>query len=94
MLLLSKLKPVKQAADSYWLQLPVIRETEIQLATLLLFSVFKLVHAPGKIRVVRILDLALHTIRNSAIRPDVMKARTALEQHNTCGEACARISRY
>jgi type II secretory pathway component PulF len=85
--LLFKIKPVKRAVDHILLQLPIIRETEIRLAVVLFFATFRLAYEAGGLGVVHMFDLAWHTVRNGAIRQDLLKARRILEQNGTFGDA-------
>ena len=85
--LLFKLQPVKRAVDLVLLQLPLLRETEIRLAVVLFFATFRLAYEAGGLGVIVIFDLAWRTVRNDAIRQDLLKVRQILAQNGTFGEA-------
>ena len=85
--LLFKIQPVKRAIDLVLLQIPIIRETEIRLAVVLFFATFRLAYEAGGQGVVHMFDLAWQTVRNDAIRQDLLKARQILEQNGTFGDA-------
>jgi type IV pilus assembly protein PilC len=85
--LLFKIQPVKRVVDFVLLQIPLIRETEIRLAVVLFFATFRLVYETGGQGVVRMFDLAWRTVRNDAIRQDLLKARRILEQNGTFRDA-------
>ena len=85
--LLFKLQPVKRAVDLVRLQLPLLRETEIRLAVVLFFATFRLAYEAGGLGVVAMFDLAWRTVRNGAIRQDLLKVRQILADHGTFGEA-------
>ncbi len=87
--LLFKIQSVKKAMDLVLLQLPLIRETEIRLAVALFFSTFRLAYEAGGLGVVVMFDLAWQTVRNDAIRQDLLNARRVMEQNGTFGEAFA-----
>ncbi len=85
--LLFKIQPVKRAIDLVLLQIPLIRETEIRLAVVLFFATFRLAYEAGGLGVVRMFDLAWQTVRNDAIRQDLLKARQILAENGTFGDA-------
>jgi type II secretory pathway component PulF len=85
--LLLKIPLVKEAVDRLLLQLPVVRETEIRLAVVLFFGTFRLVYEAGGLGVLPMFDLALSTVRNSAVRRDLLQARRILERQGTFGDA-------
>lgn len=85
--LVLRIRLVKEAADRLLLQIPVIRETEIRLAVVLFFGTFRLMYAAGGLGVLPMFDLALSTVRNSAVRRDFSKARRILERQGTVGDA-------
>ena len=85
--LLFKIQPVKRAVDLVLLQIPLIRETEIRLAVVLFFATFRLAYEAGGLGVVVTFDLAWQTVRNDAIRQDLLKARRILAQNGTFGDA-------
>jgi type II secretory pathway component PulF len=87
--LLFKLPLVKRVIDLGLLQIPLIRETEIRLAVVLFFSTFRLAYEAGGLGVVVMFDLAWQTVRNDAIRRDLLKARRIMEQNGTFGDAFA-----
>jgi type II secretory pathway component PulF len=89
---LLKLHTVKARVDSLLLQIPVIREAELGLGTVLFFSTFRLAYEAGGLGVVAMFDLACQTIRNSAIRQDWLKARRVLEQHGTFADAFGQLT--
>ncbi|MGA9778437.1 MAG: type II secretion system F family protein [Limisphaerales bacterium] len=85
--LLFKIQSVKRAADFVLLQLPLLRETEIRLAVVLFFATFRLAYEAGGLGVVVIFDLAWRTVRNGAIRQDLLQVRQILAENGTFGEA-------
>lgn len=87
-----KFDPVKTVVDHILLQIPLLRETEIRLADVLFFSTFRLAYDAGGLDVNVMFDLALQTVRNSAIRQDLLKARRVIEQNGTIGDAFATSS--
>ena len=78
---------MKRAVDLVRLQLPLLRETEIRLAVVLFFTTFRLAYEAGGLGVVAMFDLAWRTVRNDAIRQDLLKVRQILADHGTFGEA-------
>ena len=90
--LLLKLRTVKAGVDSFLLQIPVIREAELGLGTVLFFSTFRLTYEAGGLGVVTMFDLASETIRNSAIRRDWLKARRILEERNSFADAFGQLT--
>jgi type II secretory pathway component PulF len=90
--LLLKLGSVKAGVDSLLLQIPVLREAELGLGTVLFFSTFRLTYEAGGLGVVTMFDLASETIRNSAIRRDWQTARRVLEEHGTFADAFGQLS--
>lgn len=84
---LMKLEPARQFIDRALLQMPLIRETEIRQANVLFFSTFRLVYEAGGLGVTTMFDLAWGTIRNRAIREDLLGAREVMEQNGTIGDA-------
>jgi type IV pilus assembly protein PilC len=87
--LLFKMPPVKRVIDLGLLQIPLIRETEIRLAVVLFFATFRLAYEAGGLSVVVMFDLAWQTVRNDAIRQDLLNARRIMEQNGTFGDAFA-----
>ena len=85
--LLFQSQPVKRAVDLVLLQIPIIRETEIRLAVVLFFATFRLAYEAGGLGAVVMFDLAWQTIRNDAIRQDLLEARRVLERNGTFGDA-------
>ena len=85
--LLFKLQPVKRAVDLVRLQLPLLRETELRLAVVLFFATFRLAYEAGGLGAVVMFDLAWRTVRNDAIRQDLLKVRQILTENGTFGEA-------
>jgi type II secretory pathway component PulF len=85
--LLFKTQPMKRLVDLVFLQIPIMRETELRLAVVLFFATFRLAYESGGIHVIRTFDLAWQTVRNDAIRQDLLKARGILEQNGTFGDA-------
>jgi type IV pilus assembly protein PilC len=85
--LLFQIEPVKRAIDLVLLQIPLIRETEIRLAVVLFFATFRLAYEAGGLGVVVMFDLAWQTVRNGAIRRDLLKARQTLAENGTFGDA-------
>lgn len=89
---LLKLRAVKDAVDFLLLQIPIVREAELGLGTVLFFSTFRLIYEAGGLGVVTMFDLASETIRNSAIRQDWLKARPVLEEHGTFADAFGQLT--
>ena len=85
--LLFRIQQVKQAVDFVLLQIPLLRETEIRLAVVLFFATFRLAYEAGGLGVVVMFDLAWRTVRNDAIRQDLLKVRQILSENGTFGEA-------
>jgi len=85
--LLFKVQPVKSMVDLVLLQIPLIRETELGLAVVLFFATFRLVYEAGGLGVVVMFDLAWQTVRNDAIRQDLLKARQILAENGTFEDA-------
>jgi type IV pilus assembly protein PilC len=85
--LLFKIQLVKSVVDLALLQIPLIRETEIRSAVVLFFATFRLAYEAGGLGVVLMFDLAWQTVRNDAIRQDLLKARRILAQNGTFGDA-------
>ena len=90
--LLLKLRAVKDAVDFLLLQIPIVREVELGLGTVLFFSTFRLVYEAGGLGVTTMFDLAAETIRNSVIRRDWLKARPVLEGHGTFADAFGQLT--
>lgn len=90
--LLAKIKPVKRVFDTIRLQLPLVREIETNLATVLFFATFRLVYQAGGLDVVAMFDLAFPTARNTVIRRDLLKARAVLEQRGSFADAFGRLA--
>ncbi|HTI99046.1 MAG TPA: type II secretion system F family protein [Dongiaceae bacterium] len=87
--LLCQLAPIRRLLDTLLLQLPLLRETEIGLATVLFFSTFRLAYEAGGLEVTRMFDLALPVVRNEAIRRDLLAVRDSLAGNDTFGDAFA-----
>ncbi|MGA9451666.1 MAG: type II secretion system F family protein [Verrucomicrobiia bacterium] len=85
--LLFKVQPVKRMVDLVLLQIPLIRETELRLAVVLFFATFRLAYEAGGLGVVVMFDLAWRTVRNDAIRQDLLKTRRILAENGTFGDA-------
>jgi general secretion pathway protein F len=85
--LLFKIQWVKRVIDLVLLQIPLLRETEIRSAVVLFFGTFRLAYEAGGLGVVHMFDLAWPTVRNAAIRQDLLPARSILEQNGTFGDA-------
>jgi type IV pilus assembly protein PilC len=85
--LLFKIQPVKRVVDLVLLQIPLIRETEIRLAVVLFFATFRLAYEAGGLGVVLMFDLAWQTVRNGAIRQDLLKTRRILAKNGTFEDA-------
>jgi general secretion pathway protein F len=85
--LLFRLPPVKRGIDFLLLQIPVLRETELRLGFVLFFSTFRLTYEGGGLSVIQMFDLALATVRNDALRRDLLPAREILAEHGTIGDA-------
>jgi len=90
--LLLKLPAVKDAVDFLLLQIPIVREAELALGTVLFFSTFRLIYEAGGLGVVTMFDLASETVRNSVIRRDWLKARPVLEEHGTFADAFGQLT--
>jgi type IV pilus assembly protein PilC len=85
--LLFRILRVKRAIDAVLLQLPLLRKTEIRLAFVLFFSTFRLAYEAGGLGVVVMFDLAWRTVRNEAIRLDLLKVRQILAENGAFGDA-------
>jgi hypothetical protein len=85
--LLFKIQAVNRVVDFVLLQIPLIRETEIRLAVVLFFATFRLAYEAGGLGVVLIFDLAWQTVRNGAIRKDLLKARRKLARNGAFEDA-------
>lgn len=90
--LLMKLRAVKAGVDWVLLQIPILRETQISLDTVLFFSTFRLAYEAGGLGVVTMFDLASQTIRNSTFRQDFLKARHTLDQNGTFADAFEQLT--
>jgi type II secretory pathway component PulF len=90
--LLMKRREVKDVVDSLLLQIPIVREAELGLGKVLFFSAFRLVYEAGGLDVVAMFDLASATVRNSAIRRDLLKAREVVQQHGTFEDAFGHLT--
>ena len=90
--LLLKCREVKDAVDLLLLQIPIIREAELGLGKALFFSAFRLAYEAGGLDVVTMFDLASETVRNSAIRRDLLSARGVLKQHGTFADAFGQLN--
>lgn len=84
--------PVKAGVDSALLQIPIVREAELGMATVLFFSTFRLMYEAGGLDVVAMFDLACQTIRNSAMRRDCLKARQILARNGAFADAFAQLT--
>jgi type IV pilus assembly protein PilC len=86
-LFLLRLPAIKRFLDTALLHVPVVRESQIQVSLMLFFSTFRMGYEAGGLPVLRVFDLALHAIRNTAVQTSVLKARSVLEQNGTFGDA-------
>ncbi len=73
--------------DHCLLQLPVVREAVIRFSVTLFFATFRLGYDAGDLSVLSVFDLALATVRNSAVRKDLLKARPVLDEYGSFGDA-------
>ena len=78
---------IKTVVDFGLLQLPLVREAIIQLSATLFFATFRLGYNAGGLSILKVFDLAIATVPNTAVRRDFAKARQALENNDTFGEA-------
>jgi len=85
--LLFKIQPVKSLIDLILLQLPVIRETELRLGVVMFFATFRLAYEAGGLGVVQMFDVAWQTVRNTAIRQDLLNVRRILARSGTFSDA-------
>lgn len=90
--LLMKRREVKDVVDSLLLQIPIVREAELGLGKVLFFSAFRLVYEAGGLDVVAMFDLASATVRNSAIRRDLLKAREVVQRNGTFKDAFGQLA--
>jgi type II secretory pathway component PulF len=90
--LLLKRREVKDAVDSLLLQIPVVREAELGLSKVLFFSAFRLAYEAGGLGVVPMFNLAFETVRNSAVRQDLLKARGVLDEHGNFADAFGQLT--
>jgi type II secretory pathway component PulF len=84
---LLKMAFVRQVVDQLLLQIPVVRETLIRLSVTLFFATFRLTYESGGLDVVAMFDLALRTVRNSAIARDLRRARPVLQENGAFEDA-------
>jgi type IV pilus assembly protein PilC len=61
--------------DHCLLQLPLVRDTIIRFSVALFFATLRLGYDAGGLSVLSAFDLALDTVRNSAVRKDLFKAK-------------------
>jgi type IV pilus assembly protein PilC len=85
--MLFQLPVIKKTLDALFLQIPILRETQIRMTVVLFFSTFRLAYEAGGLPVVRMFDLALATVGNEVLREDLEKAREVLTQGGTIGAA-------
>lgn len=88
--LVLKIRPVRKLLDLVRLQIPIVRETEIRRSVALFLGTFRLVYSMGGLSVITMFDLALETVRNSAIRRDLLQARAVLDRNGGFDEAFAQ----
>ena len=81
--------PVKRIIDRLLVQLPLIGEIELRLAEVWFFTTFRLGYEAGNLGLLQVFDLALATVRNEAIRQDLLQARAILAANGTFGDAFA-----
>ena len=84
---LLQVRLIKEALDYVRVELPMIREVEIRISVALFFSAFRLLYSAGGLGVLTMFDYALETVRNSAVRRDLLKARHVLERNGGFDEA-------
>lgn len=89
---LLKVREVKLGVDWLQLQIPLLREAELQTAIVLFFATFRLAYEAGGMGVVAMFDLASQTLRNTAIQRDWLKARQVLEQNGTFADAFGQLT--
>jgi general secretion pathway protein F len=88
--LVRRVRPVRMAIDRAVLRFPLVRAVEIDLATVLFFRTFSLMYKAGGLDVITMFDLALETVRNTAIQEDLMRIRDVLCDGGTFDEAFRR----
>jgi type II secretory pathway component PulF len=84
---LLQIRPVREAVDRALLHLPLVREVEIRLSMALFFATFRLLYSTGGLGVTAIFDHALGTVRNSAVRRDLLRSRMILENNGGFDDA-------
>jgi type II secretory pathway component PulF len=84
---LLQVRLIKEVLDYVKVELPMIREVEIRMSVALFFSAFRLLYSAGGLGVLTMFDHALETVRNSAVRRDLLKARHVLERNGGFDEA-------
>jgi type II secretory pathway component PulF len=92
--ILTKPPAVKEIWDRMMLGLPVVREVEIALSVSLFLSAFRLLYSTGGLSVIRMVDHALATVRNSVVRRDLLQIRTVIEQGGTLEDAFLKPSLF
>lgn len=85
--LLMRTRWSKAVIDHCLLQLPVVREAVIRFSVALFFATFRLGYDAGGLSVLSVFDLALATVRNTAVRKDLLKARAVLDEQGSFGDA-------
>jgi len=79
----------KAIFDQVKLALPIVRETECDLAVNRFFHALNLVYSTGGMRVEAMIRLAAQSVGNSAVRADLLRAAQAIEAGATLSEAFA-----
>jgi type II secretory pathway component PulF len=88
--LVLRIRRVRRAFDFLLLQIPAVREFELDYGAALFFGTFNLVYKTGGLEVLGMLDLALATLRNTCVREDLDQARTVFAERGSFEEAFAQ----
>jgi type II secretory pathway component PulF len=81
------LPQTKAIVDQITLAIPVLRETQCDLAANRFFHALNLVYSTGGMRVEAMIRLAAQSVGNGAIRADLLQAAEAIEAGATIAEA-------
>jgi type II secretory pathway component PulF len=81
------LRLVRSWVDPLLLQIPGLGKAILRLSVILFFSTLRLAYEAGGMSVLSAFDLALATVRNSAVRQDLARARPVLEKNGAFQDA-------
>jgi type II secretory pathway component PulF len=85
-----KLRPARVLFDWIKLQLPLLRETQIDFSIDIFFRTLNLVYKTGGIHIARMVEMASLTIANSLIKKDFLRARQPLLDGEPIAESFSR----